>query len=60
MKRFFAKDNYTVRKVLLTTGEDNEPAKKLYEKVGFQMSAVLKDLFAKGENELVYILTLNS
>jgi len=60
MKRFFAKDNHAVRKVLLTTGEDNEPAKKLYEKVGFQVSAVLRDLFAEGENELVYILTLNS
>lgn len=34
-------------------------AKKLYEKVGFQKSAALEDLFAQGETELVYILTLN-
>jgi len=59
MKRFFAKENCTLRKVLVTTGDNNEPAKKLYEKIGFRKSALLADLFAKGENELVYILTLN-
>ena len=59
MKRFFAKENYTFRRVLVTTGDNNEPAKKLYEKIGFRKSALLADLFAKGENELVYILTLN-
>jgi ribosomal protein S18 acetylase RimI-like enzyme len=59
MKRFFAKENYTLRKVLVTTGDNNESAKKLYEKIGFRKSALLADLFAKGENELVYILTLN-
>jgi ribosomal protein S18 acetylase RimI-like enzyme len=59
MKRFFAKENYVLRKVLVTTGDNSEPAKKLYEKIGFRKSALLVDLFAKGENELVYILTLN-
>lgn len=59
MKQFFAKYNFAIRKVVVTTGEDNEPAKKLYEKIGFQETAVLRDLFAQGENELVYILTLN-
>jgi len=59
MERFFAKENYALRKVLVTTGDNNEPAKKLYEKIGFRESALLVDLFAKGENELVYILTLN-
>lgn len=29
------------------------------EKIGFGKSALLADLFAKGENELVYIMTLN-
>jgi ribosomal protein S18 acetylase RimI-like enzyme len=58
MKQFFAKINYTLRKVLVTTGEDNEPARNLYERVGFQRSATLKDLYAQGETELVYILTL--
>jgi ribosomal protein S18 acetylase RimI-like enzyme len=60
MKKLFARDNYTLRKVLVTTGEDNEPAKRLYEKAGFQKSAVLRDLFGQGENELVYILTVNA
>jgi ribosomal protein S18 acetylase RimI-like enzyme len=59
MKQFFAKENYALRKVLVTTGDNNEPAKKLYEKIGFKKSALLADLFVKGENELVYILTLN-
>jgi len=59
MKQFFAKDNVMLRKTLVTTGKDNEPARRLYEKVGFRKSATLPDLFAKGENELVYILTVN-
>jgi ribosomal protein S18 acetylase RimI-like enzyme len=59
MKRFFAKDDYALRKVLVTTGDDNEPAKRLYGKAGFQKAAILADLFAKDENELVYILTQN-
>ena len=59
MMRFFARDNNVLRKILVTTREDNEPAKKLYEKLGFQKSVVLTDLFGQGENELVYILTNN-
>jgi ribosomal protein S18 acetylase RimI-like enzyme len=59
MKQFFEKSGDVLRKVLVTTGDDNEAAKKLYEKVGLERSAVLVDLFAKGEKELVYILTLN-
>lgn len=59
MKQFFATSNHVLRKVVVTTGDDNEPAKKLYEKVGFKEVAVLKDLFAKGENEVVYVLTHN-
>lgn len=59
MKKFFARDNHVLRKVLVTTGEDNEPAKKLYKKAGFQKSAVLRDLFGQGENELVYVLPVN-
>jgi ribosomal protein S18 acetylase RimI-like enzyme len=58
-KALFEKDNYILRKVFVTTAQDNKPARKLYEKIGFQKSAVLKDLYGEGENELVYILTLN-
>lgn len=59
MKQFFGKDSHTLRKVLVTTGEDNEPAKNLYEKVGFQSSAAIADLFGQGETERIYVLTLN-
>ena len=59
MKKLYANNRYALRKVFVTTGENNKPAKNLYEKVGFKMVAVLPDLFAKGENELAYILTLN-
>jgi ribosomal protein S18 acetylase RimI-like enzyme len=59
MEQFFRKGGYALRKVLVTTGKNNEPAKKLYEKVSFENIAVLADLFAKGENELVYVLTVN-
>jgi ribosomal protein S18 acetylase RimI-like enzyme len=58
-KNFFKRDGFVLRKVLVTTAEDNEPAIKLYEKIGFQKSAVFKGLYGKGENEIVYILTLN-
>lgn len=59
MRQFFAGSGYVLRKVLVTTGEDNEPAQRLYEKMGFQRTAVLEGLFARDENELVYILTVN-
>jgi ribosomal protein S18 acetylase RimI-like enzyme len=59
MKKLYARHHCTLRKVLVTTGENNTPARNLYEKVGFRKVAILPDLFAKGENELVYILTLN-
>ena len=59
MERFFRSGGHVLRKVMVTTGEDNEPARKLYGKVGFRKVAVLPDLFAKGENELVYVLTLS-
>jgi len=58
MKKLYAKYRYALRKVFVTTGEKNNPARNLYEKVGFRLVAILPDLFAKGENELVYILTL--
>jgi len=56
---FFETDGFVLRKVLVTTAEDNAPARRLYEKLGFHNCAVLKDLYGKGENELVYILTVN-
>jgi ribosomal protein S18 acetylase RimI-like enzyme len=59
MEKFYAKYHHTLRKVLVTTGEYNKPARNLYEKVGFNRVALLPDLFSKDENELVYILTLN-
>jgi ribosomal protein S18 acetylase RimI-like enzyme len=59
MKKLYAKHGYTPRKVFVTTGEDNKPARNLYEKIGFRLVAVLPDLFSKGESELAYILTLN-
>jgi len=59
MEEFFRKQGFAHRKVLVTTGDNNEPAKKLYEKIGFEKAATIPDLFAKGETELVYVLTLN-
>jgi ribosomal protein S18 acetylase RimI-like enzyme len=60
MKKLYANNRYALRKVFVTTGEDNKPARNLYKKVGFHPVAVLPDLFVNGENELVYILTLNA
>jgi ribosomal protein S18 acetylase RimI-like enzyme len=58
MERFFSSDGFALRKITVTTGEDNEPARRLYERVDFQKSAVLKDIFAQDENELVYVFTV--
>jgi ribosomal protein S18 acetylase RimI-like enzyme len=58
-KKLFESSGYVLRRVLTTTAEDNMPARKLYEKVGFEKSAELKDLFGKGETELIYILSLS-
>jgi ribosomal protein S18 acetylase RimI-like enzyme len=55
----FRKAGFALRKVMLTTAEDNVSARRLYEKLGFEKSAVLEDLYGKGKNELIYILTLN-
>lgn len=60
MKQVFAEDDFSLRKVMVTTGNDNISAMRLYEKVGFQKAAAIADLFAQGETELVYILTLSS
>jgi len=59
MKKLYSNHRHPLRKVLVTTGENNQPARNLYEKVGFNMTATLPDFFAQDENELVYILTLN-
>lgn len=59
-KKLFESSGYALRRVLATTAEDNIPARKLYEKVGFEKSTELKDLFGKGETELIYSLSLNS
>jgi len=59
MKKNFAKDNFVLRKILVSTAEDNEAARKLYEKAGFNKSALIQDLSGPNENELLYILTLN-
>lgn len=55
----FHKSGFVLRKVMLTTAEDNAPARRFYEKLGFLKSAALEGLYGKGENELIYILTLN-
>lgn len=56
MKKLYAEHRSALRKVYVTTGEKNNPARKLYRKIGFRLVAILPDLFAEGENELVYIL----
>jgi ribosomal protein S18 acetylase RimI-like enzyme len=57
-KTFFEKSGYALRRVLVTTAETNIPARRLYEKIGFQKCAELEDLFGQGETELIYVLTL--
>jgi ribosomal protein S18 acetylase RimI-like enzyme len=59
MKHLLASNSFVLRKVLLTTSDNNVPAIRLYEKVGFQRSAAFADLFAQGATEIAYVLTLS-
>ncbi len=48
MKELYAKHRYALRKVFVTTGEENSPARYLYEKIGFRLVAMLPRPIRKG------------
>ncbi len=53
-KRWFRAKGFTLRKLYLLTHEDNERARKFYEKMGFKHETTLKDHYYKGKHECVY------
>lgn len=51
---WFKSKGSKLRKLYLLTHEDNERARKFYEKMGFALETILKDHYYKGKNECVY------
>ncbi len=60
MKIHFDVHGTGLRKVVLTTQVDRDSARKLYEKVGFEIAARLKELYDPGGNDLIYVLDAKS
>ncbi len=55
-KAWFRGKGHKLRKLYLMTHEDNERARKFYEKMGFRHETTLKDHYYKGKHECVYSL----
>lgn len=53
---FYKKRGLTLRKMFLLANQTNIPARKLWEKVGFQKEGILEDHYAEGRNEVIYSL----
>lgn len=56
VKRYFRSTGYSVRCVMLFTGEDNKPARELYEKAGFRKVGYGGYISEDGTKELIYAL----
>jgi ribosomal protein S18 acetylase RimI-like enzyme len=53
-QKWFRSKGHKLRKLYLLTHEDNERARKFYEKMGFEHETTLKDHYYKGKHECVY------
>jgi ribosomal protein S18 acetylase RimI-like enzyme len=53
-KRWYKKQGSVLRKLYLLTHEDNERARRFYEKMGFGHETTLKDHYYRGKGECVY------
>ncbi len=53
-KKWYRKNKFVLRKLYLLTHEDNERARKFYEKMGFKHETTLKNHYYQGKNECVY------
>ena len=59
VKDYFKKIKITPRKIYLFVGQNNSPARHLYEKLGFKNIAPVGNLFSDPEPELFYCLSLD-
>ena len=48
------------KKIFLEVSEKNEPAKKLYQSVGFQKKGRRRDYYSKGDHAFLYHLNLET
>ena len=58
VRRQFKNLGVEPRRIYLFTNENNQSARKLYEKFGFEYIANLGHLYSEAENELFYLLDL--
>jgi ribosomal protein S18 acetylase RimI-like enzyme len=58
-KKWYKKHGFKLRKLYLLTHEDNERARKFYEKMRFKHETTLKDHYYKGKHECVYSMFFN-
>lgn len=59
MKSFFDRGGGTLRKVILTTQESKQSARRLYEKVGFKNAAVVQEAYGPGDSDIIYVLDVH-
>ena len=53
-RKWYSSVNSSIRKLYLLTHEDNKPAHKFYEKVGFTHETTLKNHYYNNKDERVY------
>jgi ribosomal protein S18 acetylase RimI-like enzyme len=58
VREYFENHGIKPRRIFLYTGEDNQNARKLYEKFGFEKTASVGHLFSDNDNDLFYVLDL--
>lgn len=56
--KYFIEINIKPRRIYLFVNQNNSTARHLYEKLGFQNIANLKNIFSNTENELFYIFNI--
>jgi ribosomal protein S18 acetylase RimI-like enzyme len=59
MKSFFDGNCGALRKVILTTQESRQSARKLYERVGFKKAAVLQEAYGPEDNDIIFVLDVH-
>ena len=52
--------NKKINKIYLEVSNNNTPAKKLYESIGFQQYSIRKNYYSKGEHALLLIMKMKN
>ena len=57
---FYRLKNKRINKIYLEVSNNNIPAKKLYESIGFQQYSIRKNYYSKGEHALLFNMELKN